>query len=78
MTSFAIALQSLALELCTCLSKEVITKVRISIFARRARQNLMKYHAVDTQQIEKQTQSTCTTHHGPVVLTKLIGQLQTH
>jgi hypothetical protein len=33
-----------------CLSEEVITKVRIRKFARRARQYLMAYHAIDTQQ----------------------------
>jgi hypothetical protein len=55
----------------------VITKVRIGKFARRARQYLMAYHAIDTQQVDKQTQSDCTTH-GPVALTKLTGQLTTH
>ena len=60
-----------------CLSEEVITKVRIRKFARRARQYLMAYHAIDTQQVDKQTQSDCTTH-GPVALTKLIGQFKTH
>ena len=60
-----------------CLSEEVITKVRIRKFARRARQYLMAYHAIDTQQVDKQTQSDCTTY-GPVALTKLIGLFKTH
>jgi hypothetical protein len=60
-----------------CLSEEVITKVRIRKFARRARQYLMAYHAIDTQQLDEQTHRDCTTH-GPVALTKLIGQFKTH
>ena len=60
-----------------CLSKEVVMKVRIRKFARRARQYLMAYYAIDTQQVNKQTLSNCTTH-GPVALTKLIGQFKTH
>jgi hypothetical protein len=59
-----------------CLSEEVI-KVRIRKFARRARQYLMAYHAIDTLQVDEQTQHDCTTH-GPVALTKLIGQFKTH
>ena len=62
----------------SCLSEEVITKVIIRIFARRARQYLMAYHAINTHQVDKQTQHNCTTH-GPVALTKLIkGQFKTH
>ena len=38
-----------------CLSKEVITKVRIQKFARRARQYLMAYHAIDKGQLDEQT-----------------------
>jgi hypothetical protein len=60
-----------------CLSEEVITKVRIRKFATRARQYLMAYHAIDTHQVDEQTQHDCTTH-GPVALTKLIGQFKTH
>ena len=60
-----------------CLSEEVITKVRIRKFARRARQYLMAYHAIDTHQVDEQTQSDCRTH-GPVALTKLIVQFKTH
>ena len=60
-----------------CLSEEVITKVRIRRFARRARQYFMAYHAIDTHQVDDQTQHDCETH-GPVALTKLIGQFKTH
>ena len=61
-----------------CLSEEVVMKVRVRKFARRARQYLMAYHAIDTQQLDEQTQRDCTTH-GPVALTKkLIGQFKTH
>lgn len=60
-----------------CLSEEVITKVRIRRFARRARQYLMAYHAIDTCQVDDETQHDCKTH-GPVALTKLIGQFKTH
>ena len=60
-----------------CLSEAVITKVRIRKFARRARQYLMAYHAIDSQQVNEQIQHDCTTH-GPVALTKLIGQFKTH
>jgi hypothetical protein len=60
-----------------CQSEEVVTEVRVRKFARRARQYLMAYHAIDTQQLDKQTQRDCTTH-GPVALTKLIGQFKTH
>ncbi|KAI2512942.1 hypothetical protein MHU86_1488 [Fragilaria crotonensis] len=60
-----------------CLSEEVITKVRIRRFARRARQYLMAYHAIDACQVDDETQHDCKTH-GPVALTKLIGQFKTH
>ena len=61
-----------------CLSEEVITKVRIRKFARRARQYLMAYHAIDTHQADSQTQHDHCTIQGPVALTKLIGQFKTH
>jgi hypothetical protein len=38
----------------------------------------MAYHAIDTQQVDKQAQSDCTTHGPAVVLMKLIGQFKTH
>ena len=60
-----------------CLSEEVITKVRIRKFARRARQYLMAYHAIDTHQVDEQTLHDCM-KHGPVALTKLIGEFKTH
>ena len=64
-------------SVCHCLSEEVITKVRIRKFARRARQYLMAYHAIDTQQVDQQTLIDCATY-GPVALTKLIIQFKTH
>ena len=60
-----------------CLSKEVITTVRIRKFARRARQYMMAYHAIDTKQVDEQTYHDCV-KHGPVALTKLIGEFKTH
>ena len=60
-----------------CLSDEVITTVRIRKFARRARQYMMAYHAIDTRQLDAQTQHYCTTH-GTVALTKVIGNFKTH
>ena len=60
-----------------CLSEEVITKVRIRKFARRARQYLMAYHAIDTKQVDEQTQHD-SKMHGPVALTKVIGEFKTH
>ncbi len=64
-------------SVCYCLSEEVISKVRIRKFARRALQYLMAYHAIDTHHVDKQTHHDCTTH-GPVALTKLIGEFKTH
>ena len=49
-------------SVCFCLSEEVVTKVRVRKFARRARQYLMAYHAIDTQQLDEQTQRDYTTH----------------
>ena len=49
-----------------CLSEEVITKVRIRKFARRARQYLMAYHAIDTKQVDDQTQEHDCAMQGPV------------
>jgi hypothetical protein len=60
-----------------CLSEEVITTVRIRKFARRARQYMMAYHAIDTKQVDEQTQHDCKMH-GPVALTKVIGEFKTH
>jgi hypothetical protein len=60
-----------------CLSEQVITKVRIRKFARRARQYLMAYHAIDTHQVDQQTQIDCT-EYGPVAVMKLIGDFKTH
>ncbi|KAI2513328.1 hypothetical protein MHU86_1099 [Fragilaria crotonensis] len=60
-----------------CLSEEVITTVRIRKFARRAQQYMMAYHAIDTKQVDEQTQHHGKMH-GPVALTKVIGEFKTH
>jgi hypothetical protein len=64
-------------SVCFCLSEEVITKVRIRRFASRARQYLMAYHAIDTNQVDEQTGHDCRTY-GPVALPKFIGHFKTH
>ncbi len=64
-------------SICYCLSEEVITTVRIRRFARRARQYVMAYHAINTSQVDEKTQHDSKTH-SPVALTKLIGQFKTH
>ena len=60
-----------------CLAKEVITKVRIRRFARRARQYLLAYHAMGTHQVDEEAQHDCKMY-GPVAVTKLIGKVKTH
>ena len=60
-----------------CLSEKVIPIDRVRKYARRARQYLMAYYAVDTGQVDQQTQHECT-KHGPVALDKLIGNFKTH
>ena len=37
----------------------------------------MAYHAIDTKQVDEQTQHDCKMH-GPVALTKVIGEFKTH
>ncbi len=37
----------------------------------------MAYHAIDTEQVDEQTHHDSITH-GPVALTKLIGEFKTH
>ena len=51
--------------------------MRIRKFARRARQYMMAYHAIDTEQLDEQTHHDFTMH-GPVALTKLMGEFKTH
>jgi hypothetical protein len=38
---------------------------------------MMAYHAVDTDQVDDQTQHDCKAH-GPVALAKLIAEVKTH
>ena len=59
------------------MSEEVITTARIRKFARQAQQCMMAYHAIDTEQVDEQTHHDCIAH-GPVALTKLIGEFKTH
>ena len=58
-----------------CLSEEVISIERVT-YARRARQYLMAYHAVDTGQVDLLTQHDCS-KYGPVAIDKLIGNFKT-
>jgi hypothetical protein len=60
-----------------CLSEEAIPIDRVRKYARWARQYLMAYHAVDTGQVDPQTQHECS-KHGPVAVEKLIGNFKTH
>lgn len=59
------------------LSGKVIPIDRVRKYACRARLYLMVYYAVDTGQVDQQTQHECT-KHGPVALDKLIGNFKTH
>ncbi len=60
-----------------CLSEEVITIERVRKYARRARQYMMAYHAVDTGQVDPQTHHDCL-KFGPVAVDKLINNFKTH
>jgi hypothetical protein len=60
-----------------CLSEEVITIERVRKYARRARQYMMAYHAVDTGQVDPQTHNDCL-KFGPVAVDKLINNFKTH
>ena len=60
-----------------CLSDEVLSVARIRRFARRARQYLIAYHAVDSGQVSAETQQDCS-NYGPVALEKLLGQFKAH
>ena len=58
-------------------SEEVISIKQVRKHARRARQYLMAYHAVDTGQVDRQTQHDCL-KFGPVAVDKLINNFKTH
>ncbi|KAI2509347.1 hypothetical protein MHU86_5100 [Fragilaria crotonensis] len=60
-----------------CLSEEVITIERVRKYARRARQYLMAYHAIDSGQVDAQTRHDCL-KYGPVAVDKLINNFKTH
>ncbi len=61
-----------------CLSEEVITVKRVRKTARRARQYLMAYHAIDLGQVNAQTHHDCL-KYGPVAVDKfLINNLKPH
>ena len=61
-----------------CLSEEVIPMIeRVRKYARRARQYLMAYHAVDTGQLDQLTLHDCL-KYGPVAIDKLICNFKTH
>ena len=59
-----------------CLSNEVITRERVRKFGRRARQYLMAYHAIDSGQVDDQTQHDCKMY-GPVAVDKVIQNFKT-
>ena len=58
-----------------CLSSKVISVEHIRKFARRARQYLIAYHAIDTGQVSTEIQHDCS-KYGPVVLEKLVGKFR--
>jgi hypothetical protein len=60
-----------------CLSSQVISVQRIRKFARRARQYLLAYHAIDSGQCSAKVQQECS-KYGPVALEKLVGKFKTH
>ncbi|KAI2490953.1 hypothetical protein MHU86_23612 [Fragilaria crotonensis] len=60
-----------------CLSAQVISIDRIRRFARRARQYLLAYHAIDSGQVSAEIQHDCL-KYGPVALEKLCGEFKTH
>ena len=60
-----------------CLSEEVIPIERVRKYSRRARQYLMAYHAIDSGQVDAQTQHNCL-KYGPVAVDKLIHKVKTH
>ena len=58
------------------LSVDVITLMRIRKFAKRARQYLIAYHAIDSGQVN--TIHSQSDRHGPVAVEELIGKFRTH
>jgi hypothetical protein len=60
-----------------CLSRQVISVERIRKFARRARQYLVAYHAIDSGQVSAEIQQDCS-KYGPVGLEKLLGKFRNH
>ena len=61
-----------------CLSEQIaVTVRRIRKFARCARQYLMAYDAIDSGQVDQQTQQGYS-KYGPVALTRLINEFKTH
>jgi hypothetical protein len=60
-----------------CLSEKVVSVERIRKFAKRARQYLIAYHAVDTGQVSPDIQQDCA-KYGPIALEKLVGWFRTH
>jgi hypothetical protein len=69
--------ENLMMSVRKCLSDEVLSVARIRRFARRARQYLVAYHAVDSGQVSAETQQDCS-NYGPVALEKLLGQFKMH
>ena len=60
-----------------CLSEQIVAVRRIRKFARCARQYLMAYDAIDSGQVDQQTQQGYS-KYGPVALTRLINEFKTH
>jgi hypothetical protein len=60
-----------------CLSEEVIIVKRVRKYARRAREYLMAYHAIDSGQVDAQTHHDCL-KYGPVAVDKLTNNFKTH
>ena len=60
-----------------CLSEKVISIERIRRFAKRARQYLLAYHAIDSGQVSAEVQQECS-KYGPVALEKLLREFRTH
>ena len=60
-----------------CLSEKVNSIERIRRFAKRARQYLLAYHAIDSGQVSAEVQQECS-KYGPVALEKLLREFRTH
>ena len=60
-----------------CLSEKVISIKRIRKFAKRARQYLLAYHAINSGQVSAEIQQDCS-KYGPVALEKLLREFKTH